>query len=60
MKRTLEREVTVPEIAEKEANETACGFRDCIGRSAECWSFTVWTLAFLSAAWSASRDALFT
>ena len=25
VKRTLEREVTVPEIAEKEANETACG-----------------------------------
>ena len=36
VKRTLEREVTVPEIAEKEANETACGFRDCIGRTAVC------------------------
>ena len=32
MKSTLEREVTAPEIAEKEANETACGFRNCIGR----------------------------
>ena len=36
MKSTLEREVTAPEIAEKEANETACGFRDCIGRTAVC------------------------
>ena len=31
MKRTLERELKVPEIAKREANETSvCEFRDCV------------------------------